>query len=219
MSSVGNSPQMVPQMAPQMMGSNWSVGSGSGPPQMHSAPPPEIHAPPPLQKLGISDAFEGLDGPGMGMMGPGMMGRGMTGFQHLAGGIPDPGSVASAHSFEQPQVETIPEPTPAPAPMAREKPKTTKELASSYDMGDNAMELDKLKTLLQKLQAENISLKASLGSMTQEEKEVQKEISATVHEIGILSSQLTTLRAQVLAAKSALLEATAELKGHKEKKA
>lgn len=72
--------------------------------------------------------------------------------------------------------------------------------------------------MLQKLQAENISLKASLGTMTEEEKEVQKEIGATVAEIGKLSNELTTLRAQVLAAKSALLEAAAELKGHQEKK-
>jgi chromosome segregation ATPase len=100
-----------------------------------------------------------------------------------------------------------------------EKPKTTKELASSYEMGDTSAELEKLKTMLQKLQAENISLKASLGTMTEEEKEVQKEISATVAEIGKLSNELTSLRAKVLAAKSALLEATAELKGHHEKKA
>jgi hypothetical protein len=101
----------------------------------------------------------------------------------------------------------------------RETPKSSKELASKYDMGDNAMELDKLKAQLQKLQAENISLRASLGSMTEEEKEVQKEVGATVAEIGKLSGELTTLRAQVLATKSVLLEATADLKGHKKKKA
>jgi peptidoglycan hydrolase CwlO-like protein len=165
--------------------------------------------------MNISDAFEGLDGSG----GPAMMGLGIGIPSTKPGSLPDTISVASAYSFEQTHVETAPEPTPAPAPVMREMPKSSKELASKYDMSDNAMELTKLKTQLQKLQAENIALRASLGSMTEEEKEVQKEIGATVAEIGKLSSELTTLRAQVLAAKSALLEATAELKGHKEKKA
>jgi len=200
---------------PQMMGSNMSVGSG--PPQIHDSPPAEIHAAPPLRPaggMGISDAFEGLSGAGGGLSGPPPI---------TASSLPDPSTfVASASSFDQtPAVTTVPEPqaAPAPSPAPMEKPKTSKELASSYEMGDNTAELEKLKTMLQKLQAENISLKASLGSMTEEEKEIQKEIGATVSEIGKLSNQLTTLRAQVLAAKSALLEATAELKGHHEKKA
>lgn len=205
---------------PQMMGSSMSVGSG--PPQLHDTPPAEIHAAPPLRPaggMGISDAFEGLSGAGGGdMSGPPPI---------TASSLPDPGSFASApsaSSFDQaPAVSTIPDPEPvaAPAPPPApviEKPKTSKELASSYEMGDNHAELEKLKTMLQKLQAENISLKASLGSMTEEEKEVQKEIGATVAEIGKLSNELTGLRAQVLSAKSALLQATAELKGHKEKK-
>ena len=170
--------------------------------------------------MNISDAFEGLDGPGMGQ----------SSFQMNSGPPPiTGGSMASAPSYEHPPVPAAveipepevssPEPAPAPAPVMQAPPKSTKELASSYDMGDDVTELGKLKNQLQKLQAENISLKASLGSMTEEEREIQKEISATVAEIGKLSNSLTTLRGQVLAAKSALLEATAELKMHKEKKA
>lgn len=96
--------------------------------------------------------------------------------------------------------------------------KDSKQLAQSYNMGDDAIELDKLKGTLQKLQAENISLKAQLGSLTEEEKEVQKEVVATIHEIGGLSDELTGLRAEVHEAKSALLEATADLKASNEKK-
>ena len=227
--AMSSPPQMgAPQMgAPQMAGSASSAGSGmgvqqmgsnmsvgSGPPQIHGTPPKEIHTAPPLRPaggVGISDAFEGLDGTG---------GGGLSGPPPItASSLPDPGSFKSFSFDHTPAVSTIPEPEPAPTPPPMEKPKTSKELASSYQMGDSNAELEKLKIMLQKLQAENISLKASLGSMTEEEKEVQKEISATIAEIGKLSNELTTLRAQVLAAKSALLEAAAELKGHHDKKA
>jgi chromosome segregation ATPase len=85
-------------------------------------------------------------------------------------------------------------------------------------MSDNTGELDKMKVVLQKLQAENISLKAQLGTMTEDEKDVQRQLNATVAEIGVLSNRLTTLRAQVLASKASLMEATAELKAAQEKK-
>jgi cob(I)alamin adenosyltransferase len=228
-----NSPPQMPQMAgsnasigsgmgPPPPSSNMSVASGMHPPQIHDSPPTEIHAAPPIRPaggMGISDAFEGLStGGGGSMSGPPPITR---------SSLPEPGSFATASSLDHgaPAVSTIPDPepyaaaAPSPSPPPMEKPKTTKELASSYEMGDTSAELEKLKTMLQKLQAENISLKASLGTMTEEEKEVQKEISATVAEIGKLSNELTSLRAKVLAAKSALLEATAELKGHHEKKA
>jgi chromosome segregation ATPase len=85
-------------------------------------------------------------------------------------------------------------------------------------MGDESEELGKLKNVLQKLQAENISLKAQLGTMTQEEKDVQKELSATVAEIGNLSNQLQGLRSEVLGAKTNLLEASAQLKAAQQQK-
>lgn len=96
--------------------------------------------------------------------------------------------------------------------------KTTAQLAASYDMGGASEELVKLRNALQKLQAENISLKAKMGSMTDEERDVQKELSATVAEVSNLANELTQTRAQVLASKSRLLESTAELKAAKEKK-
>ena len=67
-------------------------------------------------------------------------------------------------------------------------------------------------------QAENISLKAQLGNLSEEEKDVQKQLSASAAEISRLSNGLTTVRAQVLASKARLLEATAELKAVEEKK-
>ena len=92
------------------------------------------------------------------------------------------------------------------------------DIASKYEVGDAHSELDKLKGVLQKLQAENISLKAQLENMTDEEKDIQRELGATVTEIGKLSSELTIQRQHVLAAKNRLLEASAELKSHQEQK-
>ena len=130
--------------------------------------------------------------------------------------MPDPSlSNPPPESLMQPQLVPTPSvveqapPSPTPAP-------STKELASAYDMGDANQELGKLKDVLQKLQAENISLKAQLGSMSEEEKDVQKELSATVAEIGNLSNTLHTLRQEVLASKTRLLEASAQLKAAKE---
>ena len=91
-------------------------------------------------------------------------------------------------------------------------------MAASYDMGDSHQELDKLKSVLQKSQAENISLKAQLGSLTDEEKDVQKELGAVVAEIGSLSNELVGLRNEVLSAKTRLLEASAQLKSAHERK-
>jgi chromosome segregation ATPase len=90
--------------------------------------------------------------------------------------------------------------------------------ASSYDLGDAHSELDKLKGVLQKLQAENISLKAQVGSMTDDEKDVQRQLGVVVAEIGRLSSELSVQRQHVLEAKNRLLEASAELKSQKEHK-
>ena len=170
--------------------------------------------PPQIQQssgVSISEAFEGLAGD--------------TGsISSFGAATPIPNAVTTS-SFERPEVETVPEdapveiaPAPAPKVESSHPPPTTRDLASSYDIGEAKDELEKLRRALQKLQAENISLKAKLGTMTDEEKDVQKELSATVAEITKLSGELTTLRAQVLASKSRLLEATASLKAAKEKK-
>jgi hypothetical protein len=79
-------------------------------------------------------------------------------------------------------------------------------------------ELEKVRSVLQKLQAENISLKAQLGQFSEEEQSVRGEIGRTVNEIGILSQELTSLRSQVVDAKSNLIEASAELKAQVEKR-
>ena len=90
--------------------------------------------------------------------------------------------------------------------------------ANDYTLGDDNSELLKLRSTLQKLQAENISLKAKLGDVSDEEKEVRREIHATVVEVGRLSQELTGLREQVGAAEASLIEATAHLKAQREKK-
>jgi len=172
-----------------------------------------LPGPPPISQVGgasISDAFEGLGGGDTGSI---SSYRATTPYEQ------------QPTSYEQQTHQSVPAPNqspkaaaPAPASRTVESPKTTKQLASSYNMGEEHEELEKLKVILQKLQAENISLKAKMGSMTEEEKDIQKELSATVAEVSTLSNELTTLRAQVLASKSRLLEASAELKASKEKK-
>ena len=166
--------------------------------------------------MNISDAFEGLN-PATAARGydepvsfdpPGLPSMGM-------------GYMAAASSMPEPIVETIPEPTPEPTYTPAPAPapaKTSQQLASSYNMGDDVTELGKLKVTLQKLQAENIALRAQLHNMTDEERAVHKETAATIAEIGRLSSELTDVRAQVLETKSRLLESTAELAAAKEKK-
>eukprot|EP00979_Chaetoceros_neogracilis_P001694 scaffold305_cov267-Chaetoceros_neogracile.AAC.11 len=79
-------------------------------------------------------------------------------------------------------------------------------------------ELEKVRSILQKLQAENISLKAQLGQYSGEEKSVKDEIAKAIGEIGTLSQDLTSLRSQVVDAKSNLIEASAELKAQLEKR-
>jgi hypothetical protein len=115
--------------------------------------------------------------------------------------------------------QTIEPPAPVEQPKIASLPAaSTEELASPYQMGEASDELAKLQGVLQKLQAENISLKAQLGSMTEEEKNVQKELSATISEIGILSNTLQTSRQEVLDAKTNLIELSATLKAAKAQK-
>jgi chromosome segregation ATPase len=119
-------------------------------------------------------------------------------------------------------VETIPEPEPEQhsnrmATTHNSSDTTNTDYIASYKMGGSTDELQKLKEALQKLQAENISLKASMGSLSLDEQDTQKELNATVAEVAKLSNELTKTRAQVLASKSRLLQAAAELKAAKEK--
>lgn len=180
-----------------------SIGGLSG-----LQPPPANQ---PSGGVSISDAFEGLAGD--------------TGSISSFGATTPVPHAVTTKSFDQPEVETVPEDAPvvmapAPPPIAEEPrpPPTTRDLAASYNSGEATDELDKLRGALQKLQAENIALRAKLGSITEDEKDVQKELSATIAEITKLSGELTTLRAEVLASKSRLLEATSSLTASKEKK-
>lgn len=231
-------PQQQQQQAPPPSMPSMPPAGGAGMP-----PPTPAYQQPTLQPAGgmsISDAFEGLDAaapepapapapaavpsyvhapetpqqlrqqmpppaarPPQGFPAPATMDNvtmGMAGMGMAPASSPAPVAV----------VETVSEP-PSPAP-------STKSLAKSYQMGDQTEELSKLKNVLQKLQAENISLKAQLGSMTEEEKEVHKELGATVAEIGNLSQELQGLRMQVSDAKTKLLEASAKLKAAQEQK-
>jgi hypothetical protein len=173
--------------------------------------------------MSISDAFEGLSTTSPPST-PLQLPRYLPEFQ-APPTMPDTGGMGGAGGALHPQrafTPTIPEEPPQVVEQynhQQQQPQPTASLAAaSYDMGDSNQELAKLKGVLQKLQAENISLKAQLGSMTEEEKEVQKELLSTVTEIGELSNELTGLRARVLAAKSRLLEATGDLKAAREKK-
>jgi hypothetical protein len=183
-----------------------------------TSPPPAASAfsglagPPPLTKTGglsISDAFEGLDAVGGG--------SGGLGGSHFGGG--DTGSISSYRAATPPPAAMAPKVTTIPEVSAQDlnESRAPKEFVASYDLGDSHVELKKLREALQKLQAENISLKATMGNLGAEEQEVQRELNATVAEVTKLSHDLTKIRAQVLASKSRLLEATAELKAAKEK--
>ena len=159
--------------------------------------------------MAISDAFEGLN--------PATAARGFD--EPVSFDAPPP---MPTMGFNTLAPSSIPEPdpqpsyTPAPAPIP--PPKSTEQLASSYRMGDDSEELKKLKMTLQRLQAENVALRAQMGSMTEDEREVQKEAMATIAEISRLSSELNEVRAQVLSTKTRLLESSAELAAAKERK-
>jgi hypothetical protein len=205
------------------------------PPHVETVEETPMVGPPPIVPgggLSISDAFEGLSltsdqpptQPQYGALAPGPP---QAESQSLPGYIPDitqPRGDDSAPASRSPVPSSYSQPTASiPVPqMAMSSPAQASAMslpdASSYDLGDAHTELDKLKSVLQKLQAENISLKAQLGNMSEDEKEVQKELSVVVAEIGRLSSELTVQRQHVLEAKNRLLEASAELKAQQEHK-
>lgn len=237
----GASPQQQNQQQPpqqQYQPAPTEYPSAAGPTSMGSPRPPMHppaaasfdHGPPPIVQTGgmsISDAFEGLSVTSNDLQAPSIQPPPLN----LPSYVPENRPMERFSMEHDDDDDDDDEPTPAysappqpqpPAP-ARNRapagpPPSSKALAANYDMGDSHQELDKLKTVLQKLQAENISLKAQLGSMSEEEKDVQKELSAVVTEIGKLSNELQSLRSQVLTAKTGLLEASAALKAAHERK-
>jgi Cytoskeletal-regulatory complex EF hand len=170
-----------------------------------------LPGPPPLQQASldsISNAFEGLGGLG------GTSQMGGTGFV-TANSTPMP-SPPLAPKMES---TTFCLATPPPPMVETVEPEQKTAASTFYQVsGTHQEELQKLRTILQKLQAENIALKAQLGHMTEEERDVQTQLGTVLTEITTLSTQLTTLRAQVLSAKSKLLESTAELQASQERK-
>jgi len=124
-------------------------------------------------------------------------------------------------TMNQPHLQPIQVPPPNNVPAAG-VPNSPPQLQGSYSAGDGSVasveELRNLQSVLQKLQAENVSLKAQLGQFSEEEMSVRNNITQTVGEISTLSMELTTLRTQVADAKSSLIEATSELKALIEKR-
>ncbi|KAL3925525.1 MAG: hypothetical protein SGILL_000343 [Bacillariaceae sp.] len=194
---------------------------------------PMVGAPPIVASggLSISDAFEGLTlssdqqppaaGQQYGSMTP--VPPAPIENKSLPAYVPEVASPAMAQAPAplSPQPGSYSQPSiPEPVVDASVSPPAAVSLppSSSYDLGDAHSELDKLKGVLQKLQAENISLKAQVGNMSEEEKDVQRELGIVVAEIGKLSSELSMQRHQVLEAKNRLLEASAELKAQQEHK-
>jgi hypothetical protein len=206
-------PSMVMTGGPSnVMSSSASTGGIPSPVRTMGGPPAFVNpssnnmqsmvGPPPLQSrtVNISDAFEGI--------GNYADTGSISSFRATSPVVAATGHFAAAAEDDPPARSASP-----PSP-----PKTSQQLAANYDLGETSEELKKLRVTLQKLQAENIALRAQLGTMGEEEKDLQKELGATIAEITKLSNELTNMRAQVLASKSRLLDAASELKAAKEKK-
>ena len=197
-------------------------------PGMGAGGPPPIIGSSSSGTMNISDAFEGMSAIGS-----------VTDYSHAAPEPEAPPAPAPALPSYVPDVAAAPTPamvpeppTPQPQPTYEQPPQSPKPAVTesipapvapapvaTYEVSDShSEELAKLKSVLQKLQAENISLKAQLGNMTDEEKQVQQELGQTVSEITALSSDLGIKRQQVLDAKNRLLEAKAELKAQQDTK-
>lgn len=207
----------VPPAAPAAIQPSQSFGM-EGPPPLGSGA---------MGGVSISDAFEGLStGPTTTTTLPSYVPQEPA----AAPVVVEPPTPQPEPSYVVPPqpvtAETVEPPTPQPLPSYVQQPAPVAEPsmaasttppaptpAATYEVSNSHQEeLEKLKVVLQKLKAENISLKSQLGNMTEEEKNVQQELGQTVAEITALSSDLGAQRQQVLEAKNRLLEARAELK-------
>lgn len=200
-------------------------------PAMGAGGPPPIIGSSGMGGMNISDAFEGMSAIGS-----------VTDYSQAQPEPAAPPAPAPAPTLPS----YVPEAPPAPTPVPLVEPATTPQPqpthvqpaalpepavalpavvpeppapAPTYEVSDSQHEeLAKLKSALQNLQAENVSLKAQLGNMTEEEKQVQQELGQTMAEITSLTENLKLTRQQVSEAKTRLLEAKAGLKAQKEKK-
>ncbi len=231
--------QFPPQSIPSPPRSSMGMGMPPPPLQSWSAPSMEqshmkhesiggnvsvmsqLSAPPPLPTGGasISDAFDGLDG----------MGSGPTDMNSYLASAPPVHTVSSFDAANQQEEAPVPPPPPvtmqpeSPAPQVKphfEMPPHIRSamLTTGHSTTSESQDLEQLREILQKLQAENIALKAQMGHLAEEESVVTKQVSQTAAELSQLSSQLTQVRAQMLASKARLMEATAELNAAKERK-
>lgn len=170
---------------------------------------------PPLQPsiggASISDAFEGL-------ITGGAETESISTYRAASPQIQTTTSFDTTNSDFQSTKFSINQDATAHAPITSPAPASLQKTRASAPYDDSGSGTEELRAALQKLQAENISLKAKLSTMVGEDDDVRRELKKTVAEISNLSNELTTLRAQVLAAKSRLLEATGELTAAKEKK-
>ena len=220
-------PQPETSMAPPAPGMGMGMGAG-GPPPLGG---PGTGA---MGGMSISDAFEGMNtmDNANDFSQPAPVQEAPAALPSYVPDAPpaaptpavqvEPPTPQPQASYVQPPLSTdaaigqpapVPEPVPAPVPEATLKP------SPSYEVSDTHVEeLAKLKEMLFKLQAENVSLKAQLGNMTEEEKNVQQALGQTVTEITALTTDLGNQRKQVLEAKNRLLEAQAELKANKDTK-
>ena len=164
---------------------------------MNSIPAPQPEQQPQMN-VDMSTAAMGM-GVGMGM------GAAMTMNQPVS----ENNSMENKPTLSYPPMTSLTTTVSAPAPV------TQKDTAS---LGTNDEELTKMEAVLQKLRAENISLRAQMGQYTEEELEVRKQISVTISQIGVMSQEVAGLRVKVSDAKAALIEATIELKAKTEEK-
>ena len=167
----------------------------------------------------ISDAFSGLDPAGTVEYNSAPV-AGSTGGVSSSNPPPSPGAagppaIAPASVAGAPPPLSISHPPPDVKDSETPAAASVTAIVPATQVGED---LEKLRATLQKLQAENVSLKAQLGSVSEEEHDVRSEINRTVSEIATRNQYLASLREKVAIAKAALIEATAELKGHKEKK-
>jgi len=222
-------------------------GGAVAPPQQPTQmqmPPPQAEttmaAPAPNMGMGISGLppLVGPDSSAMGGMNISSAFEGMSTMDSVAeySLAPEAPAAPALPSYVStvPTPAMVPEPpTPQPQPTYVHQPQSPKRsvvqtppvpasvasTAVTYEVSDSHLEeLKKLKSMLQNLQAENISLKAQLGNMTEEEKQVQQELGQAVTEITTLASDLGFQRQEVLDAKNRLLEAKAELKAQRDTK-
>ena len=199
------------------------MSMGTAPPQPQVGDSAGMAGPPPLGHAvggtSISDAFSGLDPAGTVEYNSAPV-AGSTGGVSSSNPPPSPGAagppaIAPASVAGAPPPLSISHPPPDVKDSETPAAASVTAIVPATQVGED---LEKLRATLQKLQAENVSLKAQLGSVSEEEHDVRSEINRTVSEIATRNQYLASLREKVAIAKAALIEATAELKGHKEKK-